>query len=92
MMLCLPASQREQWEELKRTMADNDRLLRMYSLFLRECPRLIDRAMMERMMEGGGISPTEAYCALLGAACGLNEELAEDRRFARNYLNPSVFQ
>ncbi len=90
MVFCLSASEREQWEDLKKIMADNHRLLCLYSTFLREYPRLIDGEMMQRMCEGGALHETEAYCALLGAACGLDEEKAEDRRFSRSYLYPSV--
>lgn len=90
MILNLSASQRELWEDLKRTMADNDRLLRLYCAYLRECPRFITSDMMERMCRGD-VSQVEAYCALLGAACGLDEDLAKDRRFLREYLYPSVY-
>lgn len=91
MNLQLSTYDRERFSQLRSVMDDNERLLRLYAAYLRECPRLIDGEMMARMRQGGALSDTEAFCALLGAACGLEmEESADDRRFARSYLYPSV--
>lgn len=91
MDLRLSLSDRERWEEVKQVMAANERLLTLYSAYLRQCPCFVDRETMERMRSGGKVTEKEAFCALLSAACGLEpDENAADRNFFYRYLYPSV--
>ena len=94
-MLKLDFNQAEQ-EKLNRlchTMQNNRRLMRLYSAYLSDTPCLVSKEMVEELCSSCGVFPAYAYASCLSAFFGLDtEHSAEDRRFEREYLFPSVKQ
>lgn len=80
------------------TNHDNERLLTLISEYLTFTPSAIQAADV-RALTTDGLSPNEAYLALLAARCGLDTTKPEDARLYRGYFpqmirqhNPSVYE
>lgn len=86
----LTSTEQEKRRALARRFEDNFLLTRYYSLFLSEYPETLNTDMLTPLI-GSGLAPEEAYAACLSVLFGLDtEKSAEDRRFYREYLIPSV--
>ena len=80
-------------DKLKRlcdTVDLNYRVTRMYATYLERFPEIITRDIIDEICDGD-IDKKEAIVALLCELFALNtEEVAEDRRIAREYISESV--
>ena len=65
---------------------DNERILTLMSEYLCFTPTAISPAEVHTLAQDCGISPNEAYMALLAARCGLDTTKPEDARLYRAYF------
>ncbi len=78
---------------LLETMACNREYVRLLAAYLNECPCLVTPALIGELTASCAVSEREAFCAILSAAFGWEEETRErDRRLYQQYLLPSVRQ
>lgn len=76
--------------DYRETIENNDRLLRLYSLYLNERPDFISPEMVHEIC-AMGLPEEEAFMLLFCEALGLHpESFAEDAAFADEYIRPSV--
>ncbi len=81
---------REKLERLKKTFELNFKITRYYAFYLENLHRVIDKEMMDALTEDG-ISPKEAFAALLTEIFSLDMDRGQDdRRLIRDYIMPSV--
>lgn len=71
---------------------DNERILTLMSEYLTFTPCAIRSEDVSGLADDCGISPNEAYMALLAAHCGLDTTQAEDARLYRSYFPQMVHQ
>ena len=92
MKIMLKGADREYMDELIQTQASNERMLRLTSAYLVRRARWVTASDVDQVT-ACGVTEEQAYCALMSAGMGLDEQDApEDRRLAMNYLWPSVRQ
>ena len=90
MRVVLNQSDRESLKRLRATCDSNYRLTRLYSRYLSEAPRLVSSDMISELTKCG-ITEEHAFGLILSAAFGLDtENSADDRRFERDYILPSI--
>lgn len=71
--------------------AENQKMLKLLSLFLNLGPDFIDGSMVRELFEGCGVSVTRAYAVLLAGALGLDiADDPDDRCRFDLYLRPAV--
>ncbi|MBQ8351981.1 MAG: hypothetical protein IJY20_08085 [Clostridia bacterium] len=76
---------------LAETQACNREFFRLLAGYLNACPTLVTRELIEELTDSCAVSEKEAFCAILSAAFGWEEEENEhDRRLFHEYLLPSV--
>lgn len=76
---------------LSRVMADNERVVRLFSRYIEENPRLLDAKMVTKLASDCQVPTDEAFFHLLSAGLGLDgAENREDRAFERDYLRIGV--
>lgn len=76
---------------LRQAREDRDTYFRLLAAYLGECPRLVTREMMEELTSSCAVSRPRAFCAVLSAAFGWEEETdADAHRLFHTYLLPSV--
>ncbi len=81
----------ERFKNLRLTCDSNYRLTRLYSKYLSDVPRLVNSDMIKELTSNCQISEEYAFGLILSAAIGLDtENNAEDRRFEREYIIPSI--
>ena len=86
-------AEQEKLSRLQTVFSRNRRLMRLYSAYLSDSPNLVTKDMTETLSRECGVSPSFAYASCLSVFFGLDtEHSAEDRRFEREYLVPSVRQ
>jgi hypothetical protein len=91
MRLLLPKSEAAAFAALKRTFADNRRILTLYARYLNENPTLITKALVDELCISCKVDTATAIAAILSAAFDLDEEGNEsDARLFRDYIAPSV--
>lgn len=78
---------------LAQTATENDRLLRLWSTYLNETPRAIDRKTVTSLAQECDIPEEDAFRALFAAACGLDvADDPDDRRMERLYFAPGLHE
>ena len=76
---------------LAEAQANNRDFFRLLAAYLNECPTLVTADMIKTLTGETGVSEQEAFCAILSAAFGWEEETNErDRLLYRRYLLPAV--
>ncbi len=91
MKIVLNHADLEKINRLRTTCDNNYRLTQLYSRYLVNEPRLINRQMVEELTNGCGIDDEYAFKLLLSSALGLDtENSAADRKFEKDYLFPSI--
>lgn len=91
MKLCLSPADALQAARLQQTAPENDRVLRLLSVYLNLTPRALDKQTVLSLASDCSIPADDAFRALLCAACGLEiPEKAEDRRLERLYFQPGL--
>ena len=82
---------REKLKRLRETFDLNYRLTRMYADYLNRFPTLITREMIDALTADGDIPTRTAIAAVICEAFGINcDSSAEERRFYRDYVLPSI--
>ena len=75
------------------TQACNREFFRLVAAYLNDFPTLVARETVEELASSCAVSVQEAFCAILAAAFGWEEEdKALDRRLFYEYLKPAVRQ
>ncbi len=73
------------------TMECNRAFFRLLASYLNDCPCLVTESMIRDLCEACGVDEREAFCAVLSAAFGLEEEHnAQHRRLVYDYLRQAV--
>lgn len=76
---------------LAETQACNREFFRLLAGYLNECPTLVRHELIGELTASCNVSEREAFCAVLSAAFGWEEEQNErHRRLYREYLSPAV--
>ena len=84
-------TEQEKLNRLQTVFSRNRRLMRLYSAYLSDSPNLVTKDMTDSLGRGCGVSVSYAYASCLSVFFGLDpEHSAEDRRFEREYLIPSI--
>lgn len=86
----LRGGDRAAFAALRAMFACNRRVMRLLSAYLNEMPTLVTPQALQELQESCGVTAEEAFCAMMGAASGLEDAREEDRRLMRDYL-PAVF-
>lgn len=85
------SADRLKWERLEQIRRDNQRMLRLFSLYLNQAPRFLTAELVESLARDCGISNEDAFRSAFAAACGLNSaDSPEDRRLERLYIQEGV--
>ena len=85
------SADRLKWERLEQIRRDNQRMLRLFSLYLNQAPRFLTAELVESLAKDCGISNEEAFRSAFAAACGLDSaESPEDRRLERLYIQGGI--
>lgn len=78
-------------EALAATQACNRAFFRLLAAYLNDCPTLVTGELIEELTGSCAVGEREAFCAILSAAFGWEEETqAQDKRLFCEYLQPAV--
>ena len=85
-------NEQNRFSYIKRTFEDNFKITRLYAAYLEHFPEIITAELVSSVYtEGGSVSREGAIAALVAELLGVAEyNTAEDRRFFRDYILPSV--
>ncbi len=81
---------RIKFERLGEIFKRNFRVTRLYSSYLEQCPKAINKEMIDTLTADGEISQIAAISALLSEIFGLDFDKPEDRRIIMDYITPSI--
>ena len=91
MLIKLDKADRKEYERICEIYGMNNEMLTRYAAYVNNYPRVIDKGMIERLMQECGVSAKEAFCALLSQVLGLDsEENERDALLEELYIYPSV--
>lgn len=79
--------------KLKNTIDNNNKLLRLYSVYLNEYSEMITKELVQDIVNDCGVDEKTAFVSLLSAMLGLDTvDNRDDVLFEREYIAPSVTQ
>ena len=91
MKVKLSPQERERFDKLSGIFRANERMIELYAAYLNNESTLVDKETVDLLCRECLVSSEEAFCAILGAAFGLDSETREEDRILENlYIRPGV--